>query len=690
MKGFYDQILPAAANKLVKKFGARVGEGEVSTGERDYFVRRDGAGWYRILLSLPNHIADDRRFPTRAAAQEYADSLNKAGNAKAVHTLDITPQLREAATSQGFPLFQGAQGKVRIREGLKPVITLFEQRDASTAIHELGHVWLEEMMQHSELEQAPDILKTDAKTIRDWLGVETANDIKTSHHEKFARGFEQYMREGVAPSPGLANVFAKFRDWMLRIYQTLKGLGPEIPPQIRDVFDRMLALEPQRTVISPELETRPALPDIHEADLAETPPHEAEGAGDRAELETQRYVHDIAPEIKAEYGDSLPSATARTAADTPAEVRAGEPAGEPVGGAGEQAGPKPAGGAESAERGAELQGGGGNVPEGADLRGGIPPIEPGLRRTAGAIDVTVDSHVPFDSLKPADTDKIGNIRLENLNTSADVNQAIRELYTANKDRLGAATRGVVTDQTVISLADSMGVNPALVADNMARLRDMSVQDNVPLAARIWLMREVFTRLAADVRTKMEGTDEAAYAEARQRFLMAHETLTGITAEVGRGLRAFRTMKEGEAGQAMDLATMLQAQTGKTLFQLQQEMRLGRAMENPAQVARFVNDMETTLWQKIRAGIISYAVNNLISGPLTHGAYVVGNKMVQLFKAVPVTALAATEGAVREALGQTVADRVYYGEIGAQLYGLLHGLREGILSRPIRRSRPAFR
>src|SRR6185437_16619295 len=115
---------------------------------------------------------------------------------------------------------------------------------ASTFIHESGHVYLEELMRDAEHPQAPAILKDDAATVRSWLGVDSADAIKTKHHEKFARGFEQYLREGIAPSPGLARVFGQFRDWLLQIYQTIKGLGSEITPEIRDVFDRMLAEKP--------------------------------------------------------------------------------------------------------------------------------------------------------------------------------------------------------------------------------------------------------------------------------------------------------------------------------------------------------------------------------------------------------------------------------------------------------------
>src|SRR5208337_3547677 len=98
---------------------------------------------------------------------------------------------------------------------------------------------------------APPQLRDDAATVADWTKTKVGDPLTKRAHEKFARGFEQYMREGVAPSPGLAGVFAKFRNWLIGIYQTIKGLGAPINEDIRSVFDRMLAEEPQRTVIAP-------------------------------------------------------------------------------------------------------------------------------------------------------------------------------------------------------------------------------------------------------------------------------------------------------------------------------------------------------------------------------------------------------------------------------------------------------
>jgi hypothetical protein len=92
--------------------------------------------------------------------------------------------------------------------------------------------------------------------VRDWLGIESHQDLNTgwpgergekarAAHEKFATAFEQYLREGEAPSKELEGVFARFREWLLKLYETIQGLGEEINPEIRAVFDRMLATEEQ-------------------------------------------------------------------------------------------------------------------------------------------------------------------------------------------------------------------------------------------------------------------------------------------------------------------------------------------------------------------------------------------------------------------------------------------------------------
>lgn len=58
-----------------------------------------------------------------------------------------------------------------------------------------------------------------------------------------AAGFEAYMREGKTPSSKLAAVFHKMRQWLASIYRLATVHGVKPSPEVRRVFDRMLATD---------------------------------------------------------------------------------------------------------------------------------------------------------------------------------------------------------------------------------------------------------------------------------------------------------------------------------------------------------------------------------------------------------------------------------------------------------------
>jgi hypothetical protein len=149
------------------------------------------------------------------------------------------------------------RGKITLFKDRRAGITLTENADASTFMHETAHHWLEQLLADADHPLAPDELKADADTVRKWLGAKSNEDISysgtdekriaeaTERHEKFARGFEHYLMEGNAPSATLAPTFAKFKQWMTEIYQTTDSLDAPITDDIRRVFDRMLSIEPR-------------------------------------------------------------------------------------------------------------------------------------------------------------------------------------------------------------------------------------------------------------------------------------------------------------------------------------------------------------------------------------------------------------------------------------------------------------
>ena len=81
--------------------------------------------------------------------------------------------------------------------------------------------------------------------------------IEVGMQEQWARGFEAYLREGVAPNEGLRGIFDQFKRWLTSIYRQALDLNVNINDDIRGVFDRLLAqqqgdLVPNSTAPKPD------------------------------------------------------------------------------------------------------------------------------------------------------------------------------------------------------------------------------------------------------------------------------------------------------------------------------------------------------------------------------------------------------------------------------------------------------
>lgn len=148
-------------------------------------------------------------------------------------------------------------------------ITLGDKRDLSTVLHELGHYYLEVIDQISTSEDAPQQITDDVSTIRSWLGAEDGAAITTEQHEQFARGFEQYLAEGKAPSPELAGAFARFKRWLIQIYKDLRRLNVALTDDVRRVFDRLVASDEQITAAEQVTNAIPLFADAQKAGMAD-------------------------------------------------------------------------------------------------------------------------------------------------------------------------------------------------------------------------------------------------------------------------------------------------------------------------------------------------------------------------------------------------------------------------------------
>ena len=139
---------------------------------------------------------------------------------------------------------QSVNGMTEIMKDGKRIISIFKTADRSTFLHEMGHVFFDDLQKLASMENAPKQLLDDWNTLKEWSGwVDGENVDNTKAHEKFARGWESYLRSGEAPTSALQRVFRQFSKWLTYIYRSVQRLGGEVPTDIKDVMARMIATQ---------------------------------------------------------------------------------------------------------------------------------------------------------------------------------------------------------------------------------------------------------------------------------------------------------------------------------------------------------------------------------------------------------------------------------------------------------------
>lgn len=126
---------------------------------------------------------------------------------------------------------------------MSALMRLLGDRNLSTALHETGHLWLEELHIDARQSYAPQQLKDDLRIVRDYLGAEGDAPLTVAQHEKWARTTEAYFMEGKSPSVAMSGVMARFKAWLVSIYKTALALRVDINDDVRGVLDRLIATD---------------------------------------------------------------------------------------------------------------------------------------------------------------------------------------------------------------------------------------------------------------------------------------------------------------------------------------------------------------------------------------------------------------------------------------------------------------
>ena len=196
----------------------------------------------------PNVLPRD--FGSNSHLSRSANVTKTSANDKTLNP-SVRPIIYQNETSIG-DMYQNAGILRGIYTPGERVITLMQSANESTFIHESGHYFLDVLTDVAMKNDAPAQVKADVQTLMDWFGVKDLDewrnlsiDEQRAAHEQFARGFEQYLREGEAPSTALEKVFKAFKDWLTKIYKSSEELQVEISPEVRAVYDRLLATDEQ-------------------------------------------------------------------------------------------------------------------------------------------------------------------------------------------------------------------------------------------------------------------------------------------------------------------------------------------------------------------------------------------------------------------------------------------------------------
>lgn len=123
-----------------------------------------------------------------------------------------------------------ARGAAMVNMDGTAVIYAMTDPNVSTPLHEIAHVF-----EHYLTDAERKAIMKFAGT-KEW-GIETS--------EKFSRGFEKYLADGIAPTEELQKIFDKFKQWMLDIYNGITGseIDIKLNDEMRGIYDAMLGKE---------------------------------------------------------------------------------------------------------------------------------------------------------------------------------------------------------------------------------------------------------------------------------------------------------------------------------------------------------------------------------------------------------------------------------------------------------------
>lgn len=245
-------------------------------------AQRDPAGTAAALRELAD--IRDRQGPKRTDTAKIEKAIRAAGRpaiearsvarilSAFVQTMQARfPEIKPATWDRLVLRFARGEAPKAVADGvltqgprgaydrLTRTVHLFETANETTLTHEVAH-WMVDVL--GTLAQSEPAVAEFYAEITKAAGAEPGAFLTVAQHETIAEAFVGYVFRGESPSAGLRRVFGAMREVLLRVYEAVKAyIGVDkLSPELRDVFDRMLASDDEIAAAEYEVGANP-LPD---------------------------------------------------------------------------------------------------------------------------------------------------------------------------------------------------------------------------------------------------------------------------------------------------------------------------------------------------------------------------------------------------------------------------------------------
>lgn len=226
---------------------------EDAAGNKFYNLNQDLEGWQRKYNPLGADPAISNAGPQGDSEVLGSSQKHKSGSQEFPQGATAPVEPRIPVSDDGVNLYilsepatRGGDPRARVTfdaaEGGRAVIEFFSAADASSATHELYHIFRREMAESAARPDAPQRVREDWARIEEFVGAEPGQTWTRAMEEKFARAGERFLLEGKAPTPALQGVFERLRQWFLELYANADAAGLHISPAMREVFGNMLSV----------------------------------------------------------------------------------------------------------------------------------------------------------------------------------------------------------------------------------------------------------------------------------------------------------------------------------------------------------------------------------------------------------------------------------------------------------------